>query len=306
MDFSTEPIGLAACLVMGGAVTIFIVWLLRSLATDDLEQDDEWRYDVSRINGLRRSDPVFRLFQPLIQTAARFNRNVFGGELPELGRQIQAAGMSRYWLAEEYLGKLELISILLLPVYALSFVATIGGMGVLTAFIASGMTFWVMKRQIKRRAERRLILIKRRMPYLLDLLTLLMEAGSSFIHALQQAVHEFARQPVAEEFGRVLADMNMGKARSEAFDSIRRRLDDDEINSIIAAILQSEELGTPITSIFRTQAEVLRVKRSQRAEKIAGEAGVNMLLPGVLVMASTGLLILGPFVLNYVVLGMGL
>ena len=306
MDFSTEPIGLAACLVMGGAVTIFIVWLLRSLATDDLEQDDEWRYDVSRINGLRRSDPVFRLFQPLIQTAARFNRNVFGGELPELGRQIQAAGMSRYWLAEEYLGKLELISILLLPVYALSFVATIGGMGVLTAFIASGMTFWVMKRQIKRRAERRLILIKRRMPYLLDLLTLLMEAGSSFIHALLQAVHEFARQPVAEEFGRVLADMNMGKARSEAFDSIRRRLDDDEINSIIAAILQSEELGTPITSIFRTQAEVLRVKRSQRAEKIAGEAGVNMLLPGVLVMASTVLLILGPFVLNYVVLGMGL
>lgn len=306
MDFSTEPIGLAACLVMGGAVTIFIVWLLRSLATDDLEQDDEWRYDVSRINGLRRSDPVFRLFQPLIQTAARFNRNVFGGELPELGRQIQAAGMSRYWLAEEYLGKLELISILLLPVYTLSFVATIGGMGVLTAFIASGMTFWVMKRQIKRRAERRLILIKRRMPYLLDLLTLLMEAGSSFIHALQQAVHEFARQPVAEEFGRVLADMNMGKARSEAFDSIRRRLDDDEINSIIAAILQSEELGTPITSIFRTQAEVLRVKRSQRAEKIAGEAGVNMLLPGVLVMASTVLLILGPFVLNYVVLGMGL
>ena len=306
MDFSTEPIGLAACLVMGGAVTIFIVWLLRSLATDDLEQDDEWRYDVSRINGLRRSDPVFRLFQPLIQTAARFNRNVFGGELPELGRQIQAAGMSRYWLPEEYLGKLELISILLLPVYALSFVATIGGMGVLTAFIASGVTFWVMKRQIKRRAERRLILIKRRMPYLLDLLTLLMEAGSSFIHALQQAVHEFARQPVAEEFGRVLADMNMGKARSEAFDSIRRRLDDDEINSIIAAILQSEELGTPITSIFRTQAEVLRVKRSQRAEKIAGEAGVNMLLPGVLVMASTVLLILGPFVLNYVVLGMGL
>ena len=306
MDFSTEPIGLAACLVMGGAVTIFIVWLLRSLATDDLEQDDEWRYDVSRINGLRRSDPVFRLFQPLIQTAARFNRNVFGGELPELGRQIQAAGMSRYWLAEEYLGKLELISILLLPVYALSFVATIGGMGVLTAFIASGMTFWVMKRQIKRRAERRLILIKRRMPYLLDLLTLLMEAGASFIHALQQAVHEFARQPVAEEFGRVLADMNMGKARSEAFDSIRRRLDDDEINSIIAAILQSEELGTPITSIFRTQAEVLRVKRSQRAEKIAGEAGVNMLLPGVLVMASTVLLILGPFVLNYFVLGMGL
>ena len=214
--------------------------------------------------------------------------------------------MSRYWLPEEYLGKLELISILLLPVYALTSISMLGNIGVFSAFMMSLLTFWFLRRQLRRKAEKRLVLIKRRMPYLLDLLTLLMEAGSSFIQSLQQAVREFSHQPVAVEFGRVLSDMNMGKARVEAFDSMRNRLDDEEINSIVASILQSEELGTPITSIFRTQADVLRVKRSQRAEKIAGEAGVNMLLPGILVMASTVILILGPFVLNYMVMGMGL
>jgi tight adherence protein C len=104
----------------------------------------------------------------------------------------------------------------------------------------------------------------------------------------------------------VLTDINMGKTRVEAFDSLRQRLNDDEINGIIGAILQSEQLGTPLSQIFRTQADVLRLKRSQRAETIAGEAGVKMLLPGVLVMISTVIIILGPFVLNYWLLGLEL
>jgi tight adherence protein C len=85
---------------------------------------------------------------------------------------------------------------------------------------------------------------------------------------------------------------------------MRERLSDDEITSIIGSILQGEELGTPLAQIFRTQADVLRLKRTQRAETIAGEAGVNMLLPAVLVMVSTVLVIVGPFMLNYLYFGL--
>ena len=52
--------------------------------------------------------------------------------------------------------------------------------------------------------------------------------------------------------------------------------------------------------MFRTQADVLRIKRTQRAETIAGEAGVKMLLPGILFMASTVVIILGPFLLGFI------
>jgi tight adherence protein C len=104
----------------------------------------------------------------------------------------------------------------------------------------------------------------------------------------------------------VLADMNMGKTRAEAFQAMQDRLNDDEITSIIGTILQGENLGTPLANIFRTQADVLRIKRTQRAELLAGEAGVNMLLPGVLIMAATVLIILGPFLLNYLKFGLSL
>jgi len=84
---------------------------------------------------------------------------------------------------------------------------------------------------------------------------------------------------------------------------MRDRLQDGEVGGVIGSIIQGENLGTPLAQVFRMQADVLRVKRSQRAEAVAGEAGVQMLLPAVLVMAATVIVILGPFVLNYLNFG---
>ena len=170
----------------------------------------------------------------------------------------------------------------------------------LVPLISIVLAGWLLRRNLTVRAEYRLFVIKRRLPFLLDLLTLLMEAGSTFLQAMTEAVAEFRDHPVGVEFGRVLGEMSMGKNRTAALESLRERLSDDEITSIVGSIIQGEELGTPLATLFRTQADVLRIKRTQRAETIAGEAGVKMLLPAILVMAATVLIILGPFVLNFV------
>lgn len=281
-------------------------WLWQIFHTEELPQGAEWRYDVSRINELRRADRFFRLFQPIIQMLARFNRAAFRDSLPEIQRHIHCAGLSRFWLAEEYLAKLEIIAFLLMPVYAFVAVRAVGLAGILLAVIFAALTVWLLRLRLADQASRRLQAIKRRLPFLLDLLTLLMEAGSTFLNALAQAVEEYRGHPIAEEFGRVLTDIRMGKTRYEAFHAMRERLADDEITSIVGSILQGESLGTPLAAIFRTQADVLRIKRSQRAEMIAGEAGVNMLLPGILVMASAVLILVGPFLLNYLYFGLSL
>jgi tight adherence protein C len=292
------------CLVTGIATAVGAYWLLTTLRAEDVQQDDEWRYDVTRINALRKSDVIYRLFQVVIQFLAKLNRAVFPARLPEIQRQIRAAGLPRFWLAEEYLGRMQLIALLLFPAYLYFCVRYIGAAGLATALLWTLITVWFLRRRLAQAAERRLVLIKRRMPYFLDLMTLLMEAGSSFLDALKQSVQEFEGHPIAAEFGRVLTDMNMGKTRREAFDNIRDRLSDDEISSIVGSIIQSEHLGTPLAEVFRTQSDVLRVKRSQRAETVAAEAGVRMLLPGVLIMAAAVLLILGPFMLNYLRFGL--
>jgi len=299
-DFLAEQgLALVGSLLVGGALAL-LAWLIqRVLSSEDLEQDLEWRYDVNRINELRRTEPLYRFFYPLVQLLARFNRGLFADSLPEIQREIQAAGLSRFWTAPEYLGKLELIAVLLLPLLLYACVEMMGPPGAIMAISLTLMMAWLLRMRLAGRARRRLVLIKRRMPFLLDLLTLLMEAGSTFLQALRKAVEQFGEHPVGVEFGRMLSEIQMGKGRTQALEAMRDRLHDDEITSIIGSIIQGEQLGTPLAKIFRTQADVLRIKRTQRAETIANEAGVQMLLPTVLVMASTVLIILGPFVLGF-------
>ena len=277
------------------------------LRSEDLQQGIEWRYDVSRINELRRMDLFYRLFQPAIQLLGPAEPQAVRRQPAGDSREIQAAGLPRFWLAEEYLGKVELIA--LLPVAGLRLrVFSTGSAPAACCWplLAVVATAWLLRRRLAGRAHWRLRQIKRRMPFLLDLLTLLMEAGSTFLGALRQAVEEFEGHPVAQEFGRVLADMNLGKTRTEAFAGHARppgRRRNHQHHRLDPA---RRELGTPLASIFRTQADVLRIKRTQRAELLAGEAGVNMLLPAVLVMVATVLIIIGPFLLNYLYFGLSL
>ncbi len=293
-----------ASFTVGLAIAALVVWIVRVLQSDDLAQGADWRYDVSRMNELRRIDPLYRLFQPVFTLMARINRAVFRESLTEIYRQIQAAGLPRFWLPEEYLARLQLLGLFSAPLWIYVMFWVFGPNGLYLVPLCVVATAWFLRYRLSTQATHRLRQIKRRMPYLLDLLTLLMEAGATFHNALSQAVDEFRGHPVSEEFGRVLADMSLGKTRMESFQSMRDRLADDEITSIIGTIIQGEQLGTPLARIFRSQADVLRVKRTQRAETVAGEAGVNMLLPAVLVMAATVLIILGPFLLNFVKFGL--
>lgn len=299
------PLEVAGSFAAAGAVFALIWWIWRGLQTDDIEQGDEWRYDVSRINDLRQADTMYRMLQPLIQLLARFNRGTFRDQLPEIHREIQAAGMPRCWLPEEYLAKLQWIALLISPAYFYFCVDQAGTPGIILAVALTLITMIVLRRRLTIKALTRLTDIKRRLPFMLDLMTLLMEAGATFLHALEQATREYKGHPLSQEFSRVLTDMQLGKTRLQAFESMRDRLNDDEINSILGSMVQAEQLGTPLAAVFRTQADILRLKRSQRAELIASEAGVKMLLPGVLVMLATVIIILGPFLINFLLMGFG-
>ncbi len=295
-----SPLPTLACGFVGIAVFVLTRIILVTLHSEDLEQDDDWQYDVNRINELRQHSLIYRVFQPVIQALAKINRGAFREQLPDINRETQASGLPRFWTPEEFLGRIELVALLATPFYISFGVKIMGPVGIVLAFTVTILTGFVLRRRLAFRARYRLLLIKQRMPFLLDLLTLLMESGSTFLQALEQSVDEFREHPVGVEFGRVLAEINMGKSRTEALQAMRDRLSDDEITSIVGSIIQGEVLGTPLAQLFRTQADVLRIKRTQRAETIAGEAGVKMLLPNMLVMASTVIIILGPFVLGFI------
>ena len=296
----TMGFGVAGCALAFAAVFVLARTIRNTLYSEDAEQGDEWRYDINRINELRRISPLYRTFYPLIAGLAVLNRGMFRGSLPEIGRELQAAGHTRFWTPEEYLARLQAIALLMMPAIVYVCVEIMGTPGVISAMAITGLTAYGLRRRLASQAHYRLFQIKKKMPFLLDLVTLLMEAGSTFINAMAEAVREFHDQPVGVEFGRVLAEIRMGKSRTMALESMRERLSDDEVTAIVGSIIQGENLGTPLATVFRTQADVLRIKRTQLAETIAGEAGVKMLLPGILIMASTVVIILGPFLLSFI------
>ena len=299
-----DPPAVMASAFVGLGLAAAVYWLVRVLTNVEEPTDNEWRYDTTRIRELRRLDAIYRGLQPLVRLFSKFNRAVFPNTLVDMRRELQAAGLPRYWLAEEYLARCEIIALLWVPVYVVVCLRVMGPPGIVLALTSTIATGWFLRRRLRQKARTRLAQIKRRLPFFLDLLTLLMEAGSTFVQGLADAVHEFANQPIAVEFGRVLTDIHMGKARTDAFSALRDRLDDNDITSLIGAIIQGENLGTPVAAVFRTQADVMRIKRTQSAETAAGEAGVNMLFPGVLVMMAAVFLILGPFLLNYLYFGL--
>jgi tight adherence protein C len=286
-----------ASALVGGGVYSFAVVVAKGRSGEE-ETNQGWRYDRARAAELRKISLVYRLGEPIIPALASGNRRWFARQMPEIGRELQAAGLPRYWSPEEWLAVAEIkAAILSIPLWFLLF-RWMGPPGLLLGFIATPGVAFLLRRSLSTAAQIRLWRLKLSLPYLLDLLTLLMEAGSTFLHALQEAVMEFRHEPAGQEFGRVLAEMQMGKSRTAALDSMRDRLSDDEIGSLIGAIIQGEQLGTPLALLFRAQADVLRLKRTQRAETIAGEAAVKMLFPAVLIMVATVIIMLGPFVLG--------
>jgi tight adherence protein C len=136
--------------------------------------------------------------------------------------------------------------------------------------------------------------MRRDLPDSLDLLTISVEAGLAFDAALAQVARN-TTGPLAEEFFRVLQEMQIGLGRSEAMRALGERSDLAELRSFVTAMVQADAFGIPIAQVLRIQARELRVKRSQRAEELAQKVPVKILFPLIFcILPSLFVVILGP------------
>lgn len=147
---------------------------------------------------------------------------------------------------------------------------------------------------VRRRARKRRYEALRALPDALDMMTIGVEAGLAFESAMLR-VSEKWDNSLTREFRRAVAEMRVGAPRDEALERVADRLGVPEIDTFVTVLIQSNQLGMSIAQVLHQQADEMRVRRRQRAEELARQAGGKMVFPLVLLFVpSLFIVIIGP------------
>ena len=216
--------------------------------------------------------------------------------LQKIAYRLDLAGNPTGWDVDRILGLKALFALVgavaglvLAPLLGLGLLRTIAVtiMALLAGWFAP--TLWLYQKAYNRTRQ-----IQRELPDTLDLLTISVEAGLAFDAAVAQVARN-TQGPLAEEFFRVLQEMQIGTGRMNALRGLAERTDLPELRSFVGAIVQADAFGIPISNVLRVQGKEMRVKRSQRAEEAAQKVPVKILFPLIFfILPSLFVVIIGP------------
>lgn len=297
-------------IVIAGAIALVVLGLRESRGGDTLSRrlaEYAERGEITSLEEIELSQPLMeRVVYPMAQRfgeiAQRFTPQ---NAITETRRQLDMAGAPRWleptlFLASRLifglgLGALMFFVFSLSPTtspFALTSMLIIGG----SIFIG----FFLPNMMLNRNVRRRQTSVMKAMPDAMDLLTICVEAGLGFDAAMRKVVEKWDND-LARAFARVLQEIQLGKLRREALRDMAARLGVDEINTFVAAVIQSEQLGVSMARVLRVQSDAMRVKRRQRAEENAQRAPVKMLMPmAFLIFPTIMIILLGPAILQII------
>ena len=187
-----------------------------------------------------------------------------------------------------------------LPLLWLAFASATGrsiGNSLVLTIVWAGVGFYLPTLYIGHRQKERYTDIMSALPDALDLMVVCVEAGLGMTAALQRVSAELrvASKAISEEFALVHQQMQTGVSRTDSLRNLAQRTGVEDLYALVAMLIQTDRLGTSVASALRAHADGMRVKRRQRAEKMARKAAIKLAFPLVfLVLPALLIVILGP------------
>lgn len=282
-------IGLASLSMVLVLATAYGIRMIRAGFAVDLLPSD----GAVNPQGESQEGPFVRFVDLLGMRFQRILRRIYGpGRLRALDARLRNAGNPGGLFLDLFIQR-EAGFIVLAGCIALFCVLTGRWyLGVFLALVFGGwMHLWLIVSARRRRAE-----IDRDLPDFLDVLAVTVRSGLPFRGALERVSMNFSGA-IAEEMMRVLHEMRLGASRRDAFMALRERCGSENISTFVGALLQSEELGTPIadalvsitTEIRRERAQGVRRAAAKAQPKVTLVATVTM-LPGAIILMAGGII----------------
>ncbi len=293
-----EPVAVAVC-VAPAVAWGYLVWTLAGIVLASRRRADALdAIEQQRVEAVRKSYPFFRWFEPIIVELAAWKRKWMGAAQRErLVTDLSVVAPQLDWQPEEYLATKQFESFLLgaaltaLLTQLSMVLALVVGVSIALLYYTKAFMSISTAAAARRRA------FCRRLPYAVDLMSLLLDAGANLDEAIRTVGNEEQNNPLGDEFRRVVRQIDFGRTRREALESLRHRMQDPATGELVQAICMGEELGTPMSVILKSQSEHMRMKRTQWGEKAAKEAEVRMVGPNMLIMLACIIVIMGPILL---------
>jgi len=275
----------------------------KSVVRASLRQLDDYEVESVREQELLaplRDRAIAPLLTGLTSLGKRFTPI---GYVDSSRKKLVAAGQGDQESLDRFLA-IRVVTVVLAPVAAYvvwQYGPLTGGMGrlAMTALVAFALLAGP-DAVLNRKVEERRYAIRVKLPDVMDLLVISVEAGLGFEQALDRTVASVPG-PLTEEFSRMLGEVRAGATRSDAMRALDARTDVPEIRSFVLAILQADTFGVSIGRVLRAQADEMRIKRRQLAQEKAQKAPVKMLIPMVFcIFPALFVIVLGPAALNIV------
>jgi tight adherence protein C len=165
------------------------------------------------------------------------------------------------------------------------------------AAIAGGIGFMLPNLWLSIAIGKRKEKIRNGLPDSLDLLVVSVESGLALDGSMQRVADEMynVHPELSEELHIATLEAQMGVPRSEALKNMARRTALEEMQALVAVIVQAEKFGTSVARALRNQADALRVKRRQKAEERAQKTTVKLMIPLILfIFPSIFVVLVGP------------
>jgi tight adherence protein C len=238
-----------------------------------------------------------RILGPLGDRAVNLGRRIVRADTAsKLQHRLDIAGNPPAWDVNRLIG----LKVLGLGVFGGLGFLYILGMGmpfhrtlIATALLA-GFGYVLPNILLYNAGEKRVKLMRNALPDALDLLTISVEAGLGFDAAVERVARN-TQGPLAQEFARLLQEMQIGVGRADAMKAMSERTSLPDLRSFCMAMVQADSLGIPIGRVLRIQSKEMRVKRRQRAEEKAQQVPVRIMIPLVLfILPCLFLVIIGP------------
>jgi tight adherence protein C len=174
---------------------------------------------------------------------------------------------------------------------SLTFTSVTGLIGVVVGYFAPNL--YLYQKGYDRTAK-----MQRALPDALDLLTISVEAGLGFDAAVSQVARN-TNGPLANEFARVLQEMQIGLGRSHALRAMGERSNLPDLRAFTSAMVQADAFGIPVGQVLRVQSSEMRIKRRQKAEEAAQKIPVKIMIPLVLfILPSLFVAVIGPAIIG--------